>query len=130
MWFPTVDVVSSLANDEVENNINRIDNEVNNETDGSKSAVNVQEDEIIFRYWNKWAELAKILSHTRKNNIPYIFDSIIRDQAADGDVIHINNASETTLRGWRKNTALKIITHGWLSSAESRSVEGIQEGTR
>ncbi|KAK7590573.1 hypothetical protein V9T40_002186 [Parthenolecanium corni] len=72
-----------------------------NDLNNSKSVATVEEDEIIFKYYNK--------------------------DYHSGDRIFTQNISESTLKGWRRNTALKVITHGWLSSDESGAVEGIKE---
>ncbi len=48
---------------------------------------------------------------------------------SSGEMIYIKNASRTTLKGWRDDRKLAIITHGWLSSDKSMAVEGIKDGT-
>lgn len=45
-----------------------------------------------------------------------------------GVVIDIATVNGSVLTGWRQNASLKVITHGWLSSAVLGAVEDIKNG--
>ncbi|XP_065217269.1 lipase member H-like isoform X2 [Planococcus citri] len=92
--------VSSRLLDSDEDN-ERMENVDENSIDNdAKSGLTVEEKEIIFKYYN-------------------------RDNVA-GERIYIKNVTEDILKGWRKYHEVKFITHGWLSSEKSGSVEGIK----